>query len=220
MSLKAAFVTIGQSPRPDITPGLLARIDGNIDAVEFGALDGLTAAEIAAMAPAPDEETLVTRLGDGSEVTVGKRKTQNRLQALFDRLDADGHFDAIVLLCTGYFRGLASKTLLVEAQRIVDHMTHALAEGAGKVGLMVPARVQIAEFHEIAPPGVEVVGTWSSPYADQRFVAAAGELRHCDVIVMHCMGYDDNHRATVRTVSGKPVLLAQRMLAAGIAQLV
>ena len=58
------------------------------------------------------------------------------------------------------------------------------------------------------------------PTVDQRFAEAAGEVRDCDVIVMHCMGYDDNHRATVREVTGKPVLLAQRMLAAGVAQLV
>jgi protein AroM len=220
MPLRPAFVTIGQSPRPDITPGLLARIDGAIDVTEIGALDGLSDAEIAAMAPDAGEETLVTRLRDGREVIIGKRKTQARLQALFDRIDAEGGFEAIVLLCTGYFPGLHSRTLLVEAQRIVDHMTHALTEGSGKVGLMVPAAVQIAEFHAIAPPGVEVTGTWSSPYADQRFAEAAAEVKHCDVIVMHCMGYDDTHRAVVREVTGKPVLLAQRMLAAGVAQLV
>lgn len=220
MPLKAAFVTIGQSPRPDITPGLLARIDGALDVTEIGALDGLGDAQIAAMAPAAGEETLVTRLRDGREVVIGKRKTQARLQALFDRIDAEGRLEAIVLLCTGYFPGLHSRTLLVEAQRIVDHLTHALTEGSGKVGLMVPNRVQIAEFHEVAPPGVAITGTWSSPYADQRFAQAAAEVRHCDLTVMHCMGYDDSHRAIVRDVTGKPVLLAQRMLAAGVAQLV
>ena len=220
MALRAVFVTIGQSPRPDITPGLLARIDGEIDVTELGALDGLSKAEIAAMAPDAGEETLVTRLADGREVIIGKRKTQGRLQALFDRIDAEGRFEAIVLLCTGYFPGLHSQTLLVEAQRIVDHLTHALTEGSGKVGLMVPNAVQIAEFHEVAPPGVEITGTWSSPYGDQRFAEAAAEVKDCDVIVMHCMGYDDDHRAIVREVAGKPVLLAQRMLAAGVAQLV
>ncbi len=220
MPLQAAFITIGQSPRPDITPGLLARIDGAIDVTEIGALDGLNDAQIAAMAPEPGEDTLVTRLRDGRQVIIGKRKTQARLKALFDQLDAEGRVEAIVLLCTGYFPGLQSKTLLVEAQRIVDHMTHALAEGASKVGLMVPARVQIAGSHDIAPAGVEVVGTWSSPYADQRFADAARDLKDCDLIVMHCMGYDDSHRAIVREITGKPVLLAQRMLAAGAAQLV
>ena len=187
---------------------------------ELGALDGLSEVEIAAMAPDGGEETLVTRQADGREVTIGKRKTQARLQALFDRIDSKGWFEAIVLLCTGYFPGLHCKTLLVEAQRIVGHMTHALNEGAGKVGLMVPSQVQIAEFHEVAPPGVEVVRTWSSPDGDQRFAEAAAEVKDCDVIVMHCMGYEDNQRATLREVTGKPVLLAQWMLAAGVAHLV
>ena len=150
MPMKAAFVTIGQSPRPDITPPLLARVDGDVDATEFGALDGLDAAEIAAMAPEPGEDTLVTRLADGREAIIGKRKTQARLQALFDCLDDEGGYDAIVLLCTGYFPGLHAQTLLVEAQRLVDRMTQAFTEGSSKVGLMVPNQAQVGGFHEIA----------------------------------------------------------------------
>jgi protein AroM len=219
MTLRAAFVTIGQSPRPDITPALLARIGGTVDAVEHGALDGLGEAEIAAMAPGEGEARLVTRLADGREAVIGKEKTQARLQALFDRLDGEG-LDAIVLLCTGYFPGLHSKTLLVEAQRVADRMTQALAEGAGRLGVMVPHEKQVSELHAVAPPGVAVVGTHASPYAGDRFAEAASELKDCDLIVMHCMGYDEAQRERVRAASGRPVLLAQRMLAAGVAQLV
>jgi protein AroM len=219
MTLRAAFVTIGQSPRPDVTPALLARIGPGIDVVEHGALDGLDAAGVAAMAPGPGEPRLVTRLKDGTEAVIGKVKTQERLQALFDRLDGEG-YDALVLLCTGYFPGLGAKTLLVEAQRVVDHMTHALAEGAGKLGIMVPHEAQIAEFHDVAPPGVTVTGAHASPYSGDRFADAGGELAGCDLIVMHCMGYGDAQRDAVRAASGRPVLLAQRMLAAGVAQLV
>lgn len=102
----------------------------------------------------------------------------------------------------------------MEAQRNFDHMAHSLTESSDKVGPMVSNQVQIAEFHEVAPPGAEVTSTWSSPYASQRFAEAAAEIKNCDVIVMLCMGYDDAHRAVVREVTGKPVLLEQQMLAA------
>src|SRR3546814_9155724 len=56
----------------------------------FGALDDLSAAEVAAMAPRPGEASLCTRMRDGSEVVIGKQQTRDKLQALFDRLDGDG----------------------------------------------------------------------------------------------------------------------------------
>src|SRR5439155_995092 len=76
-----------------------------LTAVEFGALDGLTADEIARAAPGADDHTLVSRLRDGGEVTLGKTWTRDRLAALMERLDADA-FDLIVLLCTGHFEGV------------------------------------------------------------------------------------------------------------------
>ena len=219
MTFRAAFVTIGQSPRGDLTPMLLARIGGNLEVVEHGALDSLNAAQVAAMAPADHEQRLVTRLTDGQEVVIGKEKTQARWQSLFNRLDSES-FDALVLLCTGYFPGLESRTLLVEAQRVVDHMTHALAEGANRIGVMVPHEAQIAELHDVAPPGVAVQGAYASPYGGNRFSEAAEQLADCDIIVMHCMGYTEAQRSQVQATSCRPVLLAQRMLAAGVAQLV
>src|SRR5437870_4872709 len=51
MTKRVAFVTIGQTPRSDLVPEILARIGVPIEAVEFGALDGMSAAEIAAAAP-------------------------------------------------------------------------------------------------------------------------------------------------------------------------
>jgi protein AroM len=219
MTLRAAFVTIGQSPRSDLTPALLARIGPGIDVVEHGALDDLDAAGVAAMAPGEGEPRLVTRLRGGDEAVIGKLKTQARLQQLFDRLDREG-YDALVLLCTGYFPGLGAKTLVVEAQRVVDHMTYALAEGVQKLGVMVPHEAQVAEIHDFAPPGVTVLGAHASPYSGDRFAEAGRALADCDLIVMHCMGYEDSQREAVRAASGRPVLLAQRMLAAGVSQMV
>jgi len=40
------------------------------------------------------------------------------------------------------------------------------------------------------------------------------------VIVMHCMGYTEAMRRTVADVSRRPVLLARRLVAAAVGQLV
>src|SRR5918992_1276585 len=148
---KIAFVTIGQSPRVDMTPEIIERVGAPIEAVEVGALDDASREEIAAMAPPPDENSLCTRLRDGTEVVIGKRKTGERLQRLLDRLDGEG-FDAITLLCTGYFEHIGSKTLLIEAQRVVDATVDAMSLGCRNLGLMVPLERQVKEMHVQSTP--------------------------------------------------------------------
>ena len=146
---RVAFVTIGQSPRVDLLPEMLSQIRsqaGEVEAVEVGVLDGLGHEAVAALAPAGDAHRLVSRLHDGSEVVIAKAWTQERLRAIVADLDAEGHA-LIVLLCTGHFDGVRSRTLVVEAQRVVDHAVEALAEGGRTVGVMVPLEEQMREFH-------------------------------------------------------------------------
>ena len=40
-----------------------------------------------------------------------------------------------------------------------------------------------------------------------------------DLIVMHCMGYTEAMRRRVAAITGKPVLLARRVVADAVAQL-
>ena len=48
---RVGFVTIGQSPRDDVVPEMLAWLGTPVDAVQAGALDGCSDDEIGAMAP-------------------------------------------------------------------------------------------------------------------------------------------------------------------------
>lgn len=215
---RIAFVTIGQSPRSDMTPEILSRLDGKVEAQEFGALDGLSRNEIAAMHPPAGERSLATRLRDGSEVVIGKRQTGARLQQLIDRLDDEG-FDAITLLCTGYFPELHSKTLFVEAQRVVDATVDALSLSCRSLGVMVPLKRQIEESHVQSTDGRRVIGSYYSPYAEDHLEQATRELKDCDLIVMHCMGYSEAMRARAAEVVDKPILLARRIVAGAVQQL-
>jgi len=213
-----ALVTIGQTPRDDIVPDLLP-VDGVSAVRQLGVLDGLAEGEVAAAAPCGDDGRLCTRLADGREVVIGKAWTQARLQAIVDRLDRQD-VDLIVLLCTGYFDGLRSRTLLIEPQRIVDHTVDALAEGGRRVGVLVPLAAQVPEFARRLGARWPVRVSHASPYVPGRLAEAAAELAGSELIVMHCMGYDETMRREVVAVSGRPVLLARRLLAATVAQFV
>lgn len=85
-------VTIGQTPRTDVIPELSA-ILGDVTIREAGALDGLSRAEIAGLAPQRGDYVLVTRLADGSSVQVAERHITPRVAAKIKE-----HFDAGVPL--------------------------------------------------------------------------------------------------------------------------
>jgi protein AroM len=234
---KVALVTIGQSPRVDLVPEMLERIGRGIEPVEVGALDDLSPEAIARLAPGVGDQALVSRLRDGREVTIGKAWTQRRLVEIMDDLDRRD-LDLVVLLCTGHFDGVRSRTLMVEAQRIVDHTVEALAEDGRSVGVMVPLARQIDEFHLRAVEAsarssddltsgrhtrshgaTSITMAHASPYSDGRFEDAARELAKTDLIVMHCIGYSEAMRRRVAAVSDKPVLLARRLVANTVAEL-
>ena len=65
---KIAGITVGQSPRTDMTCDLIPKLALNLELVEYGALDGLTLADIERdLAPEPGEEVLVSRMRDGQQ---------------------------------------------------------------------------------------------------------------------------------------------------------
>jgi len=215
---RIAFLTISQSPRDDLIPDLVAQIGGDNEAVEFGVLDGLSDSEISALAPRGEDLCLVSRLNDGRETTLSKGWVEGALQAKLDAIDGQG-FDLIVLLCTGSFPMLHSKTLMVEAGRVVDHFVEALDDGGRKIGVMVPNADQVGNFQRSAGDGARSLYTHASPYTDRRFDAAARELGEADFIVMHCMGYDGAMRQQVAAVSGRPVVLSRNVVADAVRQL-
>lgn len=217
MTKSVAFITIGQTPRDDILPEILPLLPHDLDWQEYGAMDGLAPADIVAGAPQYREERLVSRLSDGSEAVVSKAWLLKRLQALIERID-DGRHCALVLLCTGDFGSLESKTLLIEAQGVLDGLTDALADGRRSVGILVPLEEQCAEFAAKPLRVSAKTVTFASPYSGNRIRIAARELAKADFAVMHCLGYTEAMRERVAAETGRPVLLARRALAGAIAQ--
>lgn len=221
MLTAVTFVTIGQTPRTDLVPEIVAGLPAGVEVREVGALDGLAAEEVAALAPASGEARLVTRMADGSQAVVGKPWVRRRLQGILGAVEA-GPEAVTVLLCTGEFAGLEAPGLFLHAQGLVDHGVAALCAGMRRIGLLLPLPEQADEFHW-RPAGDQTLHTaFASPYVacdDDRFGAAGTELSGCDVVVMHCMGYTEGHRDRVAAASGRPVLLARRLVASGVAQL-
>ncbi len=84
-------LTIGQAPRPDVTPIIDSHVPAAVRRVHRGVLDGLPRSEIdRRYRPAAGEAVLVTRLLDGSVVELSRELMQHGVQqalaALGERL--------------------------------------------------------------------------------------------------------------------------------------
>ncbi len=216
MPKRIAFVTIGQSPRSDVMPDIVAACRTRFVATEHGALDGLDDSQIAALAPRPGEAILASRLTDGRGVLLGKPGIERRLHTIIAALDGQG-FDLIVLLCTGRFGHFATNTPFLEPQHVVDHFAQGLAYGAKRLGVVIPEADQAGDFASIN--GIPTLTAHASPYAadpmpDLRRAGRA--LAATDLIVTHCIGYSEAMREELMRSSSRPVLLARRLVAHAI----
>ena len=222
-SRRVAFFTIGQSPRSDVVPEMARLLGEHVRIDEFGALDGLDAAALAAMAPRDGQYRFATRMRDGAQIELDAAAAEARLAEVMRQADNAG-YDVLVPLCTG--TAIAPmRTLVVEPQQVVDHLVAGLAEHCRKVGLVVPLAEQVDFFHMAVPLSCETQTVHASPYeadADQaarNFAEAGKALASCDLIVMHCMGYAARMRAAVAQASGRPVLLSNRLIAQALSQI-
>lgn len=221
---KIAFVTIGQTPRADLVPEMMAEIavglpEGSIEFREFGVLDGMNAEELDAMRARDGEHSFATRLKSGEEIVSSKALTEEKLNLLLKKIDGEG-FDLIVLLCTGTKIEPLEHTLVVEAQRIVDSTVEALAASARKLGVIVPLERQVRDFNERHVFSGDHSIVSASPYAGDDMGMRAKQLDDCDLIVMHCMGYSAEMLDEVRRAVDAPVLLSRRVVAGVVRQMI
>jgi protein AroM len=208
------FVTIGQSPRDDYVPEMEKILGPAARVLQAGALDGLSRAEIEALAPRADGDALITRLGDGSSALVAKPAILGLLQACLDRLD--GEVDASVLLCTGVFPRFRSSHPVLEPDRILYAAAQAVFDG-GRLGVLIPIEAQrqgmAARWRPLDPGAAIAV---ASPYAGAGALADAARAlarEGVSLIAMSCMGYTQAMKALVRDVAGVPALLPTSLVA-------
>lgn len=222
-SRRVAFFTIGQSPRSDVVPEMARLLGEHVHIDEFGALDGLDAAALAALAPRDGQYRFATRMRDGAQIELDAAAAEARLAEVMRQAD-DAGYDVLVPLCTG--TAIAPmRTLVVEPQRVVDHLVAGMSEHCRKVGLVVPLAEQVDFFHMVVPLSCATEVVHASPYeadaeqAARNFAEVGKALASCDLIVMHCMGYAARMREAVAQASGRPVLLSNRLVAQALSQI-
>ncbi|MEJ8846763.1 AroM family protein [Variovorax rhizosphaerae] len=217
-----ALLTIGQSPRPDMTQAIRDALPAHVAVSERGLLDGMTRVEVEQrFAPLIGSAPLITRLRDGSTVALGAGAVESALQSAIDACELEGA-DAIVILCTGRFPALrARRAWLVEPDLLVPAVVASLV-GEKMLGILAPLQEQIGMVMEkwAELPG-RCTADAASPYGpDQALVEAAIRLREqgASALVLDCMGYNAAHKATLeRHEIGLPVFVSASVLASALA---
>ena len=213
------FVTIGQSPRPDIMEEFERALPG-VRLAQRGALDDLTDAEIAALAPSPGDEVLVSRLRSGRPARLAHRPIDGRVQICLGRFAEEG-VALVVLLCTGEFPGLAFRGVLLRPHRVLPHVVAAVREGLPadapvRLGVMVPDEAQIPQAESRWSGRAAVTVAAASPYGDAATLARGARTLAAaavSLVVMDCIGYTREMQQAVARAAGVPVVFATGALA-------
>jgi protein AroM len=82
---------------------------------------------------------------------------------------------------------------------------------------VLPNAAQIDEFHGI--PGTTTKAAGASPYQAGNEIAlreAGASLADTDIIVMHCIGYNEAMRKVVKQAAKRPVLVSRQLVAHAI----
>jgi protein AroM len=212
--VKIGLITIGQSPRTDVTPILRDMLGSEVELIEKGALDGLARKEIEKLAPTARDYVLVTRLRDGTSVKVARRQIIPRVQKRIEELEDLG-VDFTMFLCTGEFPSLKAKKPLIMPEKLISNIVQCVK--GGKIGIVVPEREQIPQIkRKWKGKGLSIVITSANPYGESKAFEESAKFlaeENVDLVVLDCIGFTPKVTEIFRRLTGKPVLLPQTLLA-------
>lgn len=215
---KIGLVTIGQSPRVDLTPEMEPLMGENCELVEAGALDDLSSEEIERISPEEGEETYVSRLRSGDFARISKQKLLPLLQKKILMLEEK--VSSTILVCTGSFPSIEhNKPLLFPDKILFAFVNSVIANGT--LGVLIPLIKQEDSLKK-KWVNVSVVVQSANPYQkDDDFITPALKLKElgATLIVLDCMGYTEEHKRIVKQATGLPVILSRSIVARVAAEL-
>lgn len=209
---RLGLITIGQSPREDVTSEMKFFLGDNIEIIECGALDNLTFNEIKRLFPRKGEHYLVTRLRNGTQISLSRERITNLVETCIKKIE--NNVDIIGILCTGEFSEVNSRKLIIKPSELIFKIVESILSNR-KLGIMVPSRKQIQEaLRKWSQISTEVKVIYASPYLDKDEIENhANHLKDCDLIILDCIGYNLKAREIVKRITGKIVLLPRILMA-------
>ncbi|HLR02253.1 MAG TPA: AroM family protein [Virgibacillus sp.] len=216
------LITIGQTPRLDMTPAIRHYCPSGTTIVEKGGLDGKTETDIQKLAPEKKQTTLVSRLENGEKAIISKEKM---LPIIQQQVTALNHMkvDFILLACTGKFDSFNSDRPVIYPDYLLNHVVKGLFQ-QGRIGVVIPLPSQSQDIKEKwSEAGFFATSRFSSPYVfdEEHFSTAISELDKLPLkaIILDCMGYTEEMKQKAQAHTSKPVLLSRNIVFSVMASL-
>ena len=214
------LVAVGHSPRPDFERAF-RRHAGQAEIRLVGALDGLSASEVRGLASADSGYPLLVRLADGTSAEVPMAAVAPRVAARAADLASAGA-RLVVVLCAGGFPDFPCAAPVLFPGRLVPAIVGALMRSR-RLGVVVPVRGQVeAARAKWAADGFDAVASWASPVDHAGIAAAARAMSDpsLELVVLDCMGHGEEYGSEFARRCGRPVVLAQSLVARVAGELV
>ena len=215
------MLTIGQSPRDDLIPGLMEILGDEYTIVEAGALDDLTYEDVQKIDLTPEHYILVSRMRDGREIKITKKYVVPRMQKQLDKIEEQG-VRLTVVMCTGKFPQFQSKGLVVTPSEILK----GVIEGSlkeGKLAVVYPTEEQIPYAErDFGREKVELYADSVSPYEPEdveSLIKRLGEEAP-DLVFLNCFGFPTELKHKIVEATGKPTVHSSSLVARVLKELV
>lgn len=205
-------VTIGQTPRPDLEAAFQRHAPTATIRVA-GALDGLAPAEIAALAT-PGGYPLLVRTAGGGTAQIPLANVAPLVEVRAHLLAGEGAA-LVVVACAGAFPEIRCGAPVLLPGKLLPGVVRAITT-TGRIGVVTPLAGQAPAAREKwTADGFSVEVAWASPHAHEEMATAADAMRDpaLEVVVLDCMGHGDAYRRVFAQRCGRPVLLAQSLVA-------
>lgn len=211
------LITIGQSPRPDVTKDFEVILGKEFQIMEGGALDGLSEEEIQSLKPGPGELDLITKLSSGKAVYVSHERLIPYIQRAIDKVVAQGA-RILVLLCTGEFIGLTAPVTILQPYQVLGSSVASVVAPEEQVVVLVPTPGQVVEAAERwQARGFTVTKTIViSPFdlqTDISNIMQSSEVQQAAAIIGDCFGFDTSFHKEFAAVYHKPIFIPRLLIA-------
>lgn len=212
---RIAFVTLGQSPRIDLVPEILSALDSPVEPLEYGLLDDVDGQGLRAARPRLGEPAFLTRLRDGNHVELSIEWTHERFREVYDQIKQRGS-DLVVLMSASCGQDFRPDGVTIQSDKVVERAIDALSNADLHLGIVVPLDGLIRDHQAIGGPWARTCVRAARPGDFDALARAAAEMRDCDILVLHSMGYSNADRDEVQRLTRKPVIINRRLVANAI----
>lgn len=214
------MLTIGQTPRDDLIPGLLEILGPGYEIIEAGALDDHTLEDVLKIDLNPDHYILVSRMRDGTEVKITKKYVVPHLQEQLDKLEAQG-VRTTVVMCTGKFPPFKTMGLVVTPSEVLKGVLEGSLK-AGKIAVVYPTEEQMVNAEkDFGRENISVYADTVSPYEADDVKGLLERLikEDPDLIFLNCFGFPFSIKKQVQEATGKPTIHSSALIARVVKEL-